>query len=135
MKKKGSEKLVMRRTGDFYITQLGENHCGLPVEGYHGRHGRRRAVTELYINYHLTITCNITLDKRGFLFKAELVDTFFENIKESKLSCENLVIWCANSLRKIITKDNPKCEVTKFVLELLPGDDGDRSMVYEWVVK
>lgn len=74
------------------------------------------------------------LDKRGFLFDQINVDNFFQSIKSSELSCEELTMDCLNQLIKLIKRENPLCLIDQISLTLAP-DPFCASMTYTWVNK
>jgi hypothetical protein len=75
--------------------------------------------------------CDVTLDDRGFLFDQVNVDNYFKGIRESKLSCEKLVMSCAKTLLRMIRLENPRCKIRKMSLTLSP-QPFMASMTYDW---
>lgn len=100
--------LTMNRGGDFRVKTYGNHHCG--------------RLELLDIKYHVIVECGVTsLDHRGFLFDQFTVDKFFQNIKVTKLSCEQFAIQCARRLWRSIHNENPGCLVKEMKLTLTPA--------------
>lgn len=112
--------LTMDRQGEFRIYAHGRNHCGV--------------VSDLLIKYKMICECQAKLDKRGFLFDQINVDKFFQSIKSSKLSCEQLTVQCVKKLVAAIKRENPICVINKIDLTLSPAPFM-ASMKYTWLNK
>lgn len=98
--------LKMVRSGEFDIHTYGENHCG--------------TAEEFKIRYHLICECSPKLDKRGFLFDQINIQSYFESIKRTQLSCERLTVVCLEQLLEHILSENPACQIYKMELTLSP---------------
>jgi hypothetical protein len=103
MEKKGLE---MVRSGEFNISTYGDNHCG--------------TADHFKVRYHLKCSCTSRLDKRGFLFDQLNIQSYFESIKRTQLSCERLTVVCLEQLLEHILSENPTCEIHKMELTLSP---------------
>lgn len=112
----GMAKLTMNRTGEFQIVATGQNHCGI--------------AEKLKIKYAMVCDCLPTLDTRGFLFDQLNIDSYFQNLKRSKVSCEKLVMKCVADLHKLILKENPGCRITRIQLMLSPAPHA-ATMTYQ----
>lgn len=117
MNGKVSGTLTMNREGQFAILATGPNHCGVDEN--------------LVIKYHMICECTSKLDGRGFLFDQVNVDNYFQTLKSSTLSCEQLTIKCARKLLKLIKEENPICSIRKMRLTLSP-QPFKASMTFDW---
>lgn len=109
--------LEMTRGGEFNIHTYGNNHCGVDEE--------------FKIRYHLKCRCSPKLDRRGFLFDQLNVQSFFESIKKTKLSCEQLTVQCLEQLLEHILAENPGCQIYGMELTLSPAPFM-ASMTHAW---
>lgn len=98
----------MNRSGEFKVRTTGDRHCGTLTN------------QKLPIRYALHCECEVTLDKRGFLFDQISVEGFFQSLRRTTLSCELLTISCAKKLVKIIRTENPGCKIRNMQLTLSP---------------
>lgn len=111
------EKLEIERQGEFGIQTYGKNHCGTG--------------TEFKLRYKMVCTCSPRLDTRGFLFEQTEVQTFFENVKRTNKSCEQLTEWCLGGLHQHIMQENPGCQIYTLKLTLSP-EPFAASMTCSW---
>lgn len=109
--------LEMVRSGEFDIHTYGENHCG--------------TTEEFKIRYHLICNCSPKLDQRGFLFDQLNIQSYFESIKRTQLSCERLTVVCLEQLLEHILAENPACQIYKMSLTLSP-EPFLASMTHSW---
>lgn len=100
------QTLTMNRSGEFKIRTSGNGHCGTDVNQW--------------MQYHLWCQCDVTLDKRGFLFEQLNIDKFFQRLQRTTLSCERLTISCCKKLSTMIRKENPACKIRSIQLTLSP---------------
>jgi hypothetical protein len=100
--------LTLDRQGSFKVYTYGDSHCGTYTNGF------------LPLKYTLHCVCELTIDKRGFLFEQVGVDDFFQNLEKTKLSCEKFTINCTKRLVTLIHKDNPACRIRSIQLTLSP---------------
>jgi hypothetical protein len=100
------KSLKMVRSGEFDIHTYGDNHCG--------------TAEEFKIRYHLICECSPVLDNRGFLFDQLNIQSYFESIKRTQLSCERLTVVCLEQLLEHILTENPTCEIRRMELTLSP---------------
>jgi hypothetical protein len=107
MPTKHSETLTMNRQGEFQVKTFGNNHCGL--------------AKVLDIKYHMICVCTTDLDRRGFLFDQVNVDNYFKSIRQTELSCEQLVLNCSKNLILMILEENPEVKVRSIDLTLSPA--------------
>lgn len=109
--------LEMIRSGEFDIKTYGANHCG---------------VSDAFkIRYHLRCVCSAKLDGRGFLFDQLNIQSFFEDIKRTSLSCEQLTEACLEQLLGHILVENPGCQIFRMELTLSP-EPFMASMIHAW---
>lgn len=106
---KMDKTLTLNRQGEFQILTLGDSHCGTMTN------------QKLPVKYTVKCVCETDLDNRGFLFEQVGVDTFFKNLKWTRMSCEKLTMACAEKLVTLIRKDNPKCRVRSIEVTLSPS--------------
>ena len=99
--------LILKRTGYFTVKTEGRNHCG--------------TMAEQQVYYETIVTCAKILDHRGFLFDQLNLQGFFDGIKKTDRSCEQLCIRCVYKILRMIMKENPKCKVHKIELTLSPA--------------
>lgn len=107
------DNMIMQRTGTFMIEVSGPNHCGT-----HDHHEQMK--------YHMIATCSPHFDKRGFLFDQLSIDNYFQSIKKTTKSCEQLTVDCCSQLLKLIRDEalahgNQKCPVLHIKLSLSPN--------------
>lgn len=107
MPAKQTESLTMNRQGEFQVKTLGDHHCGL--------------AKILDIKYHMICVCTTELDRRGFLFDQINVDNYFKSIRQTEMSCEQLVLDCSKNLIMMIVDENPKVKVKNITLTLSPA--------------
>lgn len=112
--------LTMTREGEFSIVVAGNNHCGAVPAG-----------TTLRIRYKAIVKCAATLDNRGFLFDQMKVDSFFQSMKRTTLSCEALTIRSANDLVAVMQEENPGVKIHAMDLTLSP-QPFVAGMTYTW---
>jgi hypothetical protein len=98
--------LTMNREGLFSIRATGPNHCGTQEL--------------LGLRYSVKVECAATVDARGFLFDQINIDSFFQKIKATQLSCEQFAIDCSRKLWKTIMKENPDCIIRRLEVTLSP---------------
>lgn len=113
--------LTLKRTGDFRVHMLGENHCGL---GEQGQVLRMRYIVE----------CRCTsdsLDGRGFLVEQFDVDAYFQSLDVTIGSCENMAIVTARGVWRVIRKQNPKAKILRLGVTLAP-EPFAASVTFEW---
>lgn len=108
MSTKFTKLLTMNRSGEFKVFTTGDSHCGTLTDQM------------LPIKYELVCECEVTLDKRGFLFDQISVEGFFQGLKRTTMSCEKLTISCAKKLATLIRKENPACKIRSINLKLSP---------------
>ena len=97
----------LKREGQFTVTTTGENHCGTK--------------DVLTIRYRLVASCpDSALDYRGFLFDQTKVHDWFQDIRTTALSCEDLARFCARELYKLIVRENGAAAPTAMTLALSP---------------
>jgi len=109
--------LKMDRAGEFKLFAYGPNHCGVQEH--------------ITVKYRMVCLCSPRLDSRGFLFDQVNVDNYFQSIKKSRRSCEQLTKSCLSNLLKMVKAENPSCEVLKMELTLSP-QPFLASMTYSW---
>jgi hypothetical protein len=107
MASKTRETLTMNRSGEFQVKTLGDHHCGL--------------AKILDVKYHMVCVCTTDLDRRGFLFDQVNVDNYFKSIRQTEMSCEQLVLNCSKSLILMILEENPQVKVHSIDLTLSPA--------------
>ena len=95
--------VILRRRGGFNCEVIGNSHCG--------------SETHIVIKYAVKIQCS-TLDKRGFVMAQEDLSDFFQGMKTTRLSCEELAIQCAEILRVKLIKED--IEVHSVAVRLSP---------------
>ncbi len=115
-----TEVITMRRNGEFRVLATGPSHCGI--------------TEDLTIRYDMTAECGPKLDRRGFLFDQVNVDNYFQSIKRTTRSCERLTQFCLNSLKEIILRENPDCQIFRLSLTLTPAPY-KAAMTYSWTSK
>lgn len=103
---KTKKTLDMVRSGEFSIKTYGKNHCGTSHS--------------FNIRYHLKCSCSSKLDHRGFLFDQLNIQSFFESIGRTQLSCERLTQVCQQQLLEHILLENPTCQIYRIELTLAP---------------
>jgi hypothetical protein len=81
---------TLRRRGSFQVHVSGPNHCSATP-------GKN------ILNYNVTIECKHT-DDRGFVFAQEDLQSYFDKITETQLSCEALAAEAAIALHKRISR-------------------------------
>lgn len=116
-KVKDNESLKMDREGEFQVRATGPSHCGV--------------LENLTLKYHMVCLCDTTLDDRGFLFDQIHVHEYFESIRQTTLSCEQLCIECGHELIRRIKSENPGCVIRKMTLTLSPTPF-KASMTFDW---
>ena len=103
----GLSSFTLTREGEFTIQTFGTNHCGTK--------------NPLKISYELVVkTSADSLDSRGFLFDQTKVDAWFQSLRGTELSCEQLTIFCGRAIYKLIRNENPLIKIEKFKLSLSP---------------
>lgn len=117
--------LTLRRSGRFRLRVRGDAHCGVTSTG------------ELQCGYALVVSASAAgLDAQGFLVEQVSVDRFFQELGETTLSCELLVIECARDLWRKIRNENPRAEIFGIRLTISPqtpaGATGEASMTFSW---
>src|SRR5678810_918919 len=114
----GNSKFTLVRRGDFRVLTLGPNHCG--------------TVPDLAVKYTLQVSCQPdSLDNRGFLFNQVMVKEFFQGLRQTALSCEQLTLWCGRQLFKKIIRENRGCKIKRFMLTLSPAPY-EAELTFEW---
>jgi len=98
--------LEMVRSGEFPIRTYGNSHCG--------------TASAFKIRYHLKCVCSPKLDHRGFLFDQLNIQSYFESIQRTHLSCERLTEVCLQQLLEHILVENPSCQIYSMQLTLSP---------------
>lgn len=111
--------LTLRRTGQFTIAVAGDNHCGVTTDG------------KVLIKYEFAAVCSTDLDHRGFLFEQRNIDAYFQALRRTTRSCEQLVQGCLKALLGRIMDENPGCHICKASLTLSPAPHA-ASMTYDW---
>lgn len=101
------QSLNMDRSGSFEVSTYGKNPCGL--------------TKKVVVRYGVVIKCNTQLDNRGFIVDQMNVDAFFNAIKRTNLSCENLCIQSAKDLMAKIQEENPGIKIESLRLTLSPA--------------
>jgi hypothetical protein len=114
---KETESLKMDRDGEFRLRATGPSHCGVDEN--------------LTIRYHMVCLCDNKLDGRGFLFDQLNVDSYFQGIRTTTLSCEQLCVQCGKELISRIKVENPGCVIRKMTLTLAPAPY-KASMTFDW---
>jgi hypothetical protein len=114
---RSSASLAIARQGKFHIETYGPNHCG--------------TMPELDVKYDVRIECKAAVDGRGFLFDQVQVDRFFQTVKKTGLSCENLCMTCAEALVDLIRKENPGVKILNLSLTLSP-EPFAAGVTYAW---
>lgn len=106
--------LSIVRSGDVQWRVHGEHHCGPKSMLREGR---------MPVRYSMTVTCEPTLDERGFLFDQAMVDVWMRRQADrvTELSCEALVVAIARALMAKIERDVPHCRVIGLRLTLSPA--------------
>lgn len=99
--------MEMMRGGDFDLHTYGDSHCG--------------TAEEFKVRYNLKCLCSPVLDSRGFLFDQLNIQSFFESIQKTSLSCEQLTIVCLEQLLDHILAENPTCQIHTMELTLSPA--------------
>lgn len=113
--------LTLERSGRFTLGVKGPAHCGVREP-------------DVECSYDVRIVCEpYGLDPKGFLVEQLGIHEFFQNLPETKLSCERLVVWCAKKLREKILDENPSCVIRKMSVKISPvSAEGSASMTYDW---
>lgn len=108
------QSMKIERSGECNWKVAGDFHCGPKALVKNGL---------IPVKYSMSVTCEPTLDKRGFLFDQAMVDKWMQRQaeKETKLSCEALVIDLAERLLAKMARDVPHCKVTELILTLSPA--------------
>jgi hypothetical protein len=109
--------IEMVRSGEFGIQTYGTHHCG--------------TAERFNIRYHMKCVCSPKLDHRGFLFDQLNIQAFFEGIKRTNLSCEQLTVHCLEGLLENILKENPACQIYRMEMTLAP-EPYAASMTHVW---
>lgn len=117
---KETQSLKMDRFGEFRVQATGPSHCGVDEN--------------LTIQYRMVCLCDNNLDKRGFLFDQLNVDSYFQGISTTTLSCEQLCVKCGHELIQRIKEENPGCVIRKLTLTLSPNPY-KASMTFDWETK
>jgi hypothetical protein len=109
--------LTLEREGAFRVTLTGDSHCGVG--------------DQLSVRYHVTVTCGVRFDQRGFLFDQLNLDAFFQRLKRTSQSCEKLTLYVARELHALILAENPACDVRTMIVKLSP-EPFAAAMTYRW---
>ena len=115
---KTKQLLTMDRSGEFHIKTYGPNHCGIS--------------NNVAVKYMMNCECAAHLDSRGFLFEQLNVDSYFQSLRKTKMSCEKLTISCVKDLIKMIRAENHTCHILRMELTLSPAPFA-AAMKYTWV--
>lgn len=111
----------LRREGLFTITVIGPNRCGLV-----------RNNASINCIYRLELTCKgDSLDNKGFLVEQKGIQDFFDSIKKTNLSCENLCYACTRKIYEKVRKENPKADIKFISLHISPHPH-QAGVTYEW---
>lgn len=114
--------ITMTRSGEFSIIVRGDSHCSTAPDGQATK-----------VKFDFRIVCDtFSLDKRGFLVDQLTVGQYFADLRETELSCEELVIDCGEELVRIAKNENPKIKIIELELKLAPAPY-IASMVYSRV--
>lgn len=100
---------VITRLVTFELKQKGKFHCGQKAKG-----GLQT------IQVIADCTCKPYTDRRGFLFRNELLQEIVDSIGTAIVSCEVLSVWIAANLLRKIREDNRKCRVTQIAVTVSP---------------
>lgn len=105
---------TIKREGQVEWRVSGNNHCGPVAELRDG---------VMPVRYAAVVTCEPTLDSRGFLFDQAALDLYMRRLatRETTLSCEALVNHAAELLLAKIDRDVPTCRVVGLSLTLSPA--------------
>lgn len=115
--------LTLRRTGEFNLRVAGDHHCGVvPLH---------QTEPIILIKYEFSAVCSTVLDHRGFLFEQRNVDAYFQSLRRTTRSCEQLVQGCLRALLGRIMGENPSCHIIAASLTLSPAPHA-ASMTYDW---
>lgn len=112
------EKLTINKSGQFVVKTFGPNHCGTqPVQS---------------IRFSVRIKADgADLDARGFLFDQLEIQTYFDSIHRTSLSCERLAEASIASLRRLVTRENSRLHVEYVYVSLSP-DPYTAMIECEW---
>lgn len=117
--------LTLRRSGRFRLKVRGDAHCGVTKTG------------QIECGYELVVSAHANgLDAQGFLVEQVGIDRFFQELDETALSCELLVIECARAIWRKIRQENPAADLFGIRLTISPkspvGAAGSASMTFSW---
>lgn len=99
--------MTINRSGQFHIETFGQNHCGTS--------------DQFDVRYHINVVASQQLDQRGFLFDQLNIQSFFDSIEKTELSCEQLTQACLTQLVSHILVENPTCQIYRMTLTLSPA--------------
>lgn len=111
--------LTLRRSGQFTLRVAGDHHCGVTTDG------------SVLIKYEFSAVCSTVLDHRGFLFEQRNIDAYFQSLRRTTRSCEQLVQGCMRALLNRIMAENQGCHIIAASLTLSPAPHA-ASMTYDW---
>lgn len=122
--------LSIHRAGEFHQRVVpGSNHCG-PAEALVPSPLGGVAIP---VKYELLVTCEPTLDHRGFLFDQVAVQAWMEERAARgpvTLSCETLVIELANAFQDKLARDARHCKLQGLSLFLSPAPHAAKVQVH-----